>query len=106
MRRDQTHEQLAEERGLTVGQVRQLQIQRGLSLPALRALPEAALRRSVRRLEYADLPRAREAFRLLQARDERGVIPLHALADAVSQLDGTRTRAMVRTRPVARPRVA
>jgi len=78
--------------GLTVGQVQLLQERRGLSLQALKQLPEKTLRRAVRRLDYPDLPRAREAFRLLQEKNESGVLPPNALPNALKQLDSTRAR--------------
>ena len=99
----QADEQVAQRRGLTVGQVKQLQITRGFSNTAIAALPDPMLRRAVRRLEYPDLPRAREAFRLLQERDERGVIPPNALPNALSQLDSTRTRAAAQRRVAGVP---
>lgn len=85
--------QIAKARGLTTGQVYLLATRRNLSHEALRKLPEEVLQRAVRRLDYPDLPRAREAFRLLQQRDEKGVIPPNALPNALKQLDSTRARA-------------
>ncbi len=84
--------QVAKARRLTVGQVQMLCARRGLSNEALRKVPDAVLRRAVRRLDYPDLPRAREAFRLLQERDEKGAIPSNALPSALRQLDSTRAR--------------
>src|SRR6266851_2850184 len=83
---------VAQARGLNTGQVQLLQAHRGLSHDALRKIPESVLRRAVRRLDYPDLPRARESFRLLQERDEKGVIPPNALQNALKQLDSTRSR--------------
>lgn len=83
---------VAKARSLTLGQVQQLQTKRGLSNEALRKVSEETLQRAVRRLDYPDLPRAREAFRLLQEKDELGVIPPNALPNALKQLDSTRAR--------------
>src|SRR5215831_8461577 len=83
---------VAEALGLTVGQVERLQEVRSLSGEDLRRLPEATLQRAIRRLDYPDLPRAREAFRRLQQVDENGQIPANALPDALRDLDGLRTR--------------
>lgn len=91
----------AKARALTVGQVQLLQMRRGLTATAVRTMPEPALRRAVRRLDYPDLPRAREALRLLQARAESGAIPPNALPNALRQLDSVRARA-----GAARPEVA
>ncbi|HEX8142853.1 MAG TPA: hypothetical protein VF553_09675 [Pyrinomonadaceae bacterium] len=82
----------ARSRSLTIGQVQMLQARRGMSNEALRKIPEEILQRAVRRLDYPDLPRAREAFRLLQEQDEQGVIPPNALPNALKQLDSTRAR--------------
>jgi len=92
MEYNQADEQVARMRNIAVEQVKLLQTTRGFSNTALRQLPEAVLHRVLRRLDFPDLPRAREAFRLLQERDERGVIPPNALPNAMSQLDSTRTR--------------
>jgi photosystem II stability/assembly factor-like uncharacterized protein len=88
-----TDEQLGSERGLTAAQVQRLQITRGITAQGLRAIPDEALRRALRRLEYPDMPRARESFRRLQQQDERGEIPRNALVNAIRQLDSTRARA-------------
>jgi hypothetical protein len=72
--------------------VQLLQAHRGLSHAALQKVPDSVLQRAVRRLDYPDLPRAREAFRLLQEKDEKGIIPPNALPNALRQLDGTRSR--------------
>ena len=84
--------QIAKARKLTVGEVHLLQTKRGLSHDALRQISEKVLRRAVRRLDHPDLPRAREAFRLLQQKGEGGVIPPNALPNALKQLDSARSR--------------
>ncbi|RZU11319.1 hypothetical protein EV645_6481 [Kribbella rubisoli] len=80
------------DRGLTIEQVRTLRQTRGLSSAGIQAIPESALARALRRLEYPDMPRARELFRRNQARDERGLFPTHALLGAARQLDSIRLR--------------
>jgi photosystem II stability/assembly factor-like uncharacterized protein len=92
MDNDRTVEQIAQERNLTVGQARRLRSTRGLTNEALSQVPDSVLRRALRRLEYPDLPRAREAFLGLQEENERGVIPANALLNALAQLDSMRTR--------------
>src|SRR5215217_550639 len=92
MDNDRTVEQIAQERNLTVGQARRLRSTRGLTNEALSQVPDSVLRRALRRLEYPDLPRAREAFLGLQEKNERGVIPANALLNALAQLDSMRTR--------------
>jgi photosystem II stability/assembly factor-like uncharacterized protein len=92
---------VAKARSLTVGQVQQLQARRGLTNEALKKVPEEVLQRAVRRLDYPDLPREREAFRLLQERDEKGDIRPNALTNALKQLDSTRARGAA-----AQPQVA
>jgi hypothetical protein len=79
-------------RRISVEQVRILRETRGLTLAAIEAMPDKSLRRAVRRLDYPDTPRAREAYRLLQARDDRGRIPTQALLGALRQLDSLRLR--------------
>jgi hypothetical protein len=79
-------EDVAQARGISVWQVEQLQLTRGLSNQVIRELPEAVLRRSIQRLEYPDSPRARAAFRLATQKNEAGAIPADALSNALSQL--------------------
>jgi photosystem II stability/assembly factor-like uncharacterized protein len=74
---------------------------RGMSTAAVHEIPETALRRAVRRLEYPDLARAREAFRLRQSVDDEGRLPAGALPNAVRQLDSSRARAAAAAPQVA-----
>lgn len=83
---------VAKSRGLTVEIVQLLQAKRNLSYDALGKIPETALKRAVRRLDYPDLARAREGFRLLQEKDQYGQIRPNGLPNAVKQLDSTRVR--------------
>jgi hypothetical protein len=92
MASDADYQHAAEDRGLNEGLLDELRRTRGLSLEGLREIPERALQRAVRRLDYPDLARAREAFRLRQARNDAGVVPPEAQAEALRQLDSTRTR--------------
>ena len=81
-------------------QVLLLQESRGLTREAIERLPEGAYRRSVRRLDYPDLPRARLAFRLLQAQGDNGAIPPQPVVTALGQL--TTLRDQVAGQVVAR----
>src|SRR6476646_6907701 len=81
---------VAEARGLTVGQVQLLESRRGMSQQVLRTVPESVVKRAIRRLDYPDMPRAREAFRLLQSKDEHGTVAANALPNAIRQLDSVR----------------
>jgi hypothetical protein len=92
MASERTIRRAAEERGLSEGLLDELRRTRGMSLAELPEIPDAALRRAVRRLDYPDLARAREAFRLRQSRNEAGVVPPDALPDALRQLDSARAR--------------
>ena len=85
-------EGLATGRGITVEQVQTLRQTRGLTSAGIEAIPESALARALRRLEYPDMPRARDLYRRLQARDERGQYPAHAMLNAVRALDSQRVR--------------
>src|SRR5829696_1800854 len=64
-----------------------------MSASSLEEIPEGKLRRAVRKLDYPDMPRAREAFRRRQSLDEEGRVDPDALSNALRQLDSTRARA-------------
>lgn len=96
-------ERLAQARGLTPGQLDELRTSRGLRVEALRRVPQNALQRALRRLDFPDFPRARDAFARLQQVDENGSRPEQALATAVSQLDSTRARMLHRSRVAGLP---
>jgi len=85
--------QVAKALGLTVGLVQVLRARRNMSHEAMKKMPENALRKAVRRLDYPDLARAREAFRTVVEKDEKGVVPPNGLPNALKQLDATRVRA-------------
>jgi photosystem II stability/assembly factor-like uncharacterized protein len=88
-------EGLATSRGISVEQVQTLRQTRGLTTAGIEAIPEAALARALRRLEYPDLPRARDLYRRRQAGDQRGQYPVRAMLNAVHQLDSLRVRRTV-----------
>jgi photosystem II stability/assembly factor-like uncharacterized protein len=88
-----TYQQVAEARGLPEAVLDDLRRTRGLSPAALLEIPDPALRRAVRRLEYPDLARAREAFRVRQSVTDGGGVAPDALPNALRQLDSSRTRA-------------
>ena len=92
MASEQTYQQAAEARGLPEELADDLRRTRGLSATALRELPEGALKRAVRRLDYPDLARVREAFRRRQSLDDDGRLPADALPNALRQLDSSRAR--------------
>ena len=97
---DQHYLRAAEERGLEEGLATALRRARGLTPTSVGQLPEGALRRAVRRLDYPDLARKREAFRVRTAVDDKGGVSDDALPNALRQLDSTRVRA-ARPRQVA-----
>src|SRR3954468_7095204 len=76
---------LARAKSTSVEQVGLLRATRGATNDTLEGLPEAALRRAVRRIDYPDLPRARAEFRFLQETDDGGQVPPNALATAAQQ---------------------
>jgi hypothetical protein len=86
-------DQLASARGITVDQVRLLRQTRGATNETLQRLPDGAMRRAIRRLNYPDMPRARHAFRTAQSRNDDGRIPPNGLGRAVKQLRAVRSRA-------------
>jgi photosystem II stability/assembly factor-like uncharacterized protein len=83
---------VAAARGISTEQVQRLRKFRGLTNDALEKLPSARLLRTLRRLEYPDMPRARTYFRLLYARDSQGQIPRNGLADALRELRAGRAK--------------
>ena len=83
---------LAEERRISTDQVEMLREMRGLTNEGIVKLPEKSLRSSLRRVDFPDMPRQRQAFRIMQAglytEEERS----HALERALRQLDSLRLR--------------
>ncbi|MGH2822460.1 MAG: hypothetical protein ACRDLY_05435, partial [Thermoleophilaceae bacterium] len=70
MANERKYEEAARARGLPEVLGEELRRKRGYLPSTLRELPDDALQRAVARLEYPDLARAREAFRLRQAVNE------------------------------------
>ena len=87
---------VARSRGITVEQVELLRAQRGLTAAGIERLPEAALKRALRRLDYPDAPRARLLYRLEQSLEERKSIPNQPLLAALREQDGLRLRSQRR----------
>ena len=82
-------EELARAKKIRVEQVPLLRRSRGVTNETLQRLPDAAVRRALRRLNYPDLPNARWLFRLDQERGDDGTVPAHAQGTA---LDRTHAR--------------
>lgn len=80
-------ENLARDKNISVEQLHLLRESRGTTNDSLAGLPEAALRRAIRRIDYPDMPRLRAQFRLEQQRDDDGRIAPDALIAAVSSRD-------------------
>ncbi|MFD7626962.1 WD40/YVTN/BNR-like repeat-containing protein [Streptomyces sp. NPDC059851] len=78
-------EELARLKNISVAQVQLLCRSRGTTNEALEALPEAAVRRALLRLDFPDLPTARGLFRLKQERSDDGSVRPHALGTAYEQ---------------------
>ncbi|MFF2509239.1 WD40/YVTN/BNR-like repeat-containing protein [Streptomyces sp. NPDC058067] len=75
-------EQLAQAKNIRVEQVQLLRRSRGATNETLQGLPDTAIRRALRRLNYPDLPNARRLFRLEQERSDDGTVPAHAQGTA------------------------
>jgi hypothetical protein len=88
-----SNESLASARKISVEQVQLLQKTRGTTNETLEKMPQGALLRAIRRLNYPDMPRARHAFLLVQARDDQGRIPPNAIAKAFKEARAMRSRA-------------
>ena len=97
----ENNEPVPQEQDLTAWQIEQLRLTRGMNEQEIQQLPEAVLRRAMRRLEYPDSARGRAAFRMLTEVDEAGVIPTNALANALNQLNTLRTQ-QTAAAPIAR----
>ena len=85
-------DEVAGQRGITVDQVRQLKKFRGLTNEALQKVSKGRLLRTVRKLEYPDMPRVRTQFRLLFARDSQGQVHRNGLAEAVREMRAGRAK--------------
>ena len=97
----ENNEPVPQEQELTAWQIEQLRLTRGMNEQEIQQLPEAVLRRAMRRLEYPDSARGRAAFRMLTEVDEAGIIPTNALANALNQLNALRAQ-QTAPAPIAR----
>ncbi|MDQ0828363.1 photosystem II stability/assembly factor-like uncharacterized protein [Streptomyces achromogenes] len=79
-------EELARAKEIRVEQVPLLRRSRGVTNETLQRLPDAAVRRALRRLNYPDLPNARRLFRLDQERGDDGTVPAHAQGTALDRM--------------------
>ncbi|MGC0398125.1 photosystem II stability/assembly factor-like uncharacterized protein [Streptomyces sp. SAI-126] len=90
--------QLAREKNIRIEQVPLLRRSRGATNETLQGLPDAAIRRALRRLNHPDLPNARRLFRLEQERGDDGTVPANAQGTA---LDRMRARLGIAEPPAA-----
>ena len=88
----QTEQQVADKFRISRELVRRINKETAISNEALFRHSDEILPRLLRKLEYPDLIRQRNAFRLLQEQDERGVVPRDAVIRALEQLDSLRVR--------------
>jgi photosystem II stability/assembly factor-like uncharacterized protein len=87
-----SNDDLAQRKNIPVELVAVLRRTRGATNETLNGLSDAAIRRAIRRINYPDMPRARQAFRAAQARNDDGRIPPNALGRALKQLRGLRSK--------------
>ncbi|MCW5857036.1 MAG: hypothetical protein KIS63_02020 [Caldilineales bacterium] len=87
-----TEAEIAASHGLSVETIQLLHTQRGLSNEAICAMPADKLARAVEKASHPkpDHPDEAVAFRLLQLRDENGVIPEDGLTKAVEHMEAMR----------------
>src|SRR3954469_3997987 len=78
--------QLARAKNIRIEQVPLLRRSRGATNETLLGLPDAAIRRALRRLNHPDLPNARRLFRLEQERGDDGTVPAHAQGTALDRM--------------------
>ena len=91
-------DELAKDKSITVEQVRLLRESRGATNSTLQGMKEGALRRAIRRLDYPDLPRARQQQLLAVSRDDAGQVQPGALARALIEVSAMRRRLGATTR--------
>jgi photosystem II stability/assembly factor-like uncharacterized protein len=94
---------IAQKRGLLVEQVSRLREIRGLTNASFAKISRGKLLRAVNRIEIYDLPRAREAFRLMAQKDDGGTVRPLGLNNAVRQLTSARGRTVVAARAAGLP---
>lgn len=92
---DDTHRRVAAALGITPEQVRDLEEAKGVRPESLLETSEERLRTMLLRVQFGNLPAARDAFRRLQEENESGYIPPEGLTNALFQLDSMRMRAAV-----------
>lgn len=85
--------ELASKQQITTEQLQILREMRSLTDDGIRALPEKAMRSSMRRIDFPDMPRQRQAFRLAQAGVSSQAERSQVLQRALRQLDSIRLRA-------------
>ncbi|WP_406223468.1 hypothetical protein [Streptomyces canus] len=76
----------ARAKNIRIEQVPLLRRNRGATNETLHGLPDAAIRRALRRLNHPDLPNARRLFRLEQERGDDGTVPAHAQGTALDRM--------------------
>ena len=87
-----TAAQVAATLKISAADVETLVRSRALRIEEIATLPESVLRRALRRIRYADLPVARERFRLLHLRSASGPAPVSRRVRAVQHQDSLRVR--------------
>jgi photosystem II stability/assembly factor-like uncharacterized protein len=96
-------EDLAQRKNISPELVAVLRRTRGATNETLNGLSETAIQRAIRRINYPDMPRARQAFRAAQARNDDGRIPPNALGRALKELRGLRTKVTKKPRVAGLP---
>ncbi len=94
----QADDRLAKQRNISVEQVHVLREMRGLTDEGIELLPQKTLQKSMLRIDYPDMPRQRQAFRLQQAGLQTDEEKATALSKAMRQLDSMRLRTALRER--------
>lgn len=100
---DPADRRVARTRGLLVEQVSRLREIRGLTDAGFARIPQSKLRRAVNRIDFYDLPRAREAFRLMTQKDDAGTVAPLGLRHALEELSTARTRSAAGQRAAGLP---
>jgi len=85
-------QRLSKLRGLTVGQLQMLRQARLPTTEGIEKMPDYTMRRTLKRLEYSDMPGEREWYRRLQHRTDGGRTEAHPLVGALRDLDSLRLR--------------
>jgi len=89
---DASDRRVAQKRRLLVEQVSRLREIRGLTDAGFARIPLSKLRRAVNRIDFYDLPRARESFRLMTQKNDQGIVPPLGLNNALEELSTARGR--------------